>query len=129
MAGDIVYPDESYKLVGACFEVYNDKGAGFSEPVYQECLEIEFEFQRIPFIAQPQQILAYRDRQLKTHFIPDFICFRKIILEIKSVDKLTDKHRSQVFNYLKASHFQLGILVNFGAHPKLKYERIVLSER
>lgn len=127
MAQDIICPEESYKIIGACFDVYNDKGSGFSEPVYQECLEIELEYQQIPFIPQPEQILTYRDRQLKTHFEPDFICFRKIILEIKSVDKLNDKHRSQVFNYLKASHFQLGLLVNFGEHPKLKYERIVLS--
>lgn len=122
---EILFKEESYKIVGACFEVYNEKGCGFVEPVYQECLEIEFEMQGIPFRAQQQLQLNYKGRTLKQIYIPDFVCFDQIIVEIKAVSKLCDEHRAQVHNYLKATGFRLGLLVNFGSHPKLEYERIV----
>ena len=122
----IVYPDESYKIMGACFNVYKEIGSGFPEAVYQECLEIEFEYQKLSFIAQKQLKLSYREKILKKTFVPDFICYDKIIVEIKAVSKLTDGDKAQVFNYLKASKFKLGILVNFCHCPKLEYERIVL---
>ena len=126
---ELLFPDESYKIVGACFEVYNEKGCGFLEPVYQECLEIEFEFQGIPFTSQVEQKLTYRGKELRQKYKPDFIYYDKIIVEIKAVSKLIDEHRAQVLNYLNATGFQLGILVNFGEYPKLKYERFVLSKR
>jgi len=122
---EILFKDEAYKIVGACFEVYNEEGCGFVEPVYQECLEIELDLQGIPFQAQRQLQLSYKGRQLKQVYIPDFMCFEKIIVEIKAVSKLTDEHRAQVHNYLKATGLRLGLLVNFGHHPKLEYERIV----
>lgn len=122
---EILFKDEAYKIVGACFEVYNEQGCGFVEPVYQECLEIELELQGIPFQAQRQLQLSYKGRQLKQVYIPDFMCFEKIIVEIKAVSKLCDEHRAQVHNYLKASGFRLGLLINFGHHPKLEYERMV----
>ena len=122
---EILFKEESYKIVGACFEVYNEKGCGFVEPVYQECLEIELEMQSIAFQAQQQLQLSYKGRQLKQIYIPDFVCFGQIIVEIKAVSKLCDEHRAQVHNYLKATGFRLGLLINFGDHPKLEYERIV----
>jgi GxxExxY protein len=122
---EILFKDEAYKIVGACFEVYNEQGCGFVEPVYQECLEIELGLQEIPFQAQRQLQLSYKGRQLKQIYIPDFICFDQIIVEIKAVSKLCDEHRAQVHNYLKATGFRLGLLINFGHHPKLEYERIV----
>ena len=122
---EIIYKEESFQIVGACFEVYNEKGCGFFEAVYQECLEIEFGMQQIPFIAQQQLQLTYKSHLLKSHYIPDAICFDKIIVELKAVKELTDEHRAQVHNYLKATGFKLGLLVNFGHHPKLQYERIV----
>jgi len=123
----VLYPDESYKIVGACFEVYNEMGCGFLEPVYQECLELELGFQGIPFVVQDELLLRYRQRTLKQKYRPDFICFGKIIVELKAVSKLTDQHRSQVINYLNATEFGLGLLVNFGAYPKLEWERLVLT--
>ena len=129
MNEDLIYRDECYKLVGACFEVYNEKGCGFLEPVYQECLEIEFEYQKIEFKAQEQLKLFYRGRELKQRYIPDFICFGKIIVEIKAASKLTDEHRAQVINYLNATGFELGLLVNFGAYPKLEWERLVCTKK
>ena len=61
---EIIYRKESYAIIGACFEVYNEKGCGFLEPVYQECLAIEFEYQRILAVAKPSLVLSYRGRIL-----------------------------------------------------------------
>lgn len=119
----IVYPTESYKIMGACFKVYKELGPGFLEAVYQECLEIEFTKQDIPYCSKKELKLFYCGEELKKTYCPDFICYEKIILEIKAVSQLTDDHRAQTFNYLKATKFDLAILVNFGSHPKLEYER------
>ena len=126
MAG-ILYREESYAIMGACFSVYNDKGCGFLEPVYQECMEIELEFQDIPFTAQQELGLTYRGRQLKQTYRPDLICYGKIIVELKAVSQLVDEHRAQILNYLNATGHQLGLLINFGHHPKLESERIALT--
>jgi GxxExxY protein len=125
---DFIFKDECYAIIGACFAVYKDKGCGFYEPVYQECLGIEFEHCRIPAIAQPGLSLEYRGRILTQKYFPDFVCYDKIIAELKAVTDLTDEHRAQVLNYLKASGFELGVLVNFGHYPKLQYERIVKTQ-
>lgn len=126
MTDKIIYADESYRIMGACFEVYRDKGCGFLEAVFQECLELEFGDQRIPFSAQPKLALSYKERQLKQTYSPDFVCFDKIIVELKAVSSLTDEHRAQVHNYLNATGMKLGLLVNFGHYPKVQSERIVL---
>lgn len=121
---EILYKNESYKIMGACFEVYKNKGCGFSEPVYQECLSIEFEMAGIPFISQPAFEMEYKGRKLKEFVKPDFLCYGKIILEVKALDNLLDISRAQVLNYLNATGFDLGILVNFGHFPKLEYDRL-----
>lgn len=123
---ELLYKDESYAIIGACFEVYKEKGNGFVEPVYQECLELELALQKIPFTAQGALRLTYKGTELKQRYIPDFLCYEKIILEIKAVKQLTDEHRAQVLNYLKATGLRLGLLANFGHYPKLEYERIIL---
>jgi GxxExxY protein len=104
--------------------VYNEKGCGFLEPVYHECLAIEFEHQRIPAISKPSLTLSYRGRILMQTYEPDFICFGKIVLELKTVSALADEHRAQVLNYLHATGFDLGLLANFGHYPQLEYQRI-----
>ena len=121
----LVYEEDTYKILGACFEVYKEKGCGFLEAVYQECLEIEFEIQQLPFQSRSELQLTYKERILKQTYIPDFICFGKIILEIKAVTNLNDEHRAQVHNYLKATGYKVGLLVNFGHYPKVEHERIV----
>src|SRR5438270_3390027 len=108
---DLVFKDECYSIVGACFEVYKNKGCGFHEPVYQECLGIEFEHCGIPAITLPALSLEYRGRILEQKYFPDFVCYGKIVVELKAVAELSDDHRAQVLNYLKASGFQLGLLV------------------
>ncbi len=122
----IIYRVESYEIMGACFEVYKEKGCGFLEAVYQECLEIEFNERKLPFKSQPQLALTYKGKALKTKYTSDFICHEKIVLELKAVSSLTDEHRAQVQNYLRATKLRLGLLVNFGHYPKVEYERIAL---
>ena len=122
---ELVYKEESYAIIGARFEVYKDKGCGFHEPIYHECLEIELEFQRIPFLSKPPQTLQYRGRTLVQTFNSDFICYDRIILEIKAVYELVDEHRAQVLNYLAATGCELGLLVNFGHYPRVEYERLL----
>ena len=126
---EIIYKAESYAIIGACFEVYNEKGCGFLEPVYQECVGIEFEYQRIPAIPKPSLTLSYRGRILIQTYEPDYVCFGKIIVELKAVSTLIDEHRAQLLNYLHATDFELGLLVNFGHYPKLEYERIARTQR
>jgi GxxExxY protein len=123
---EIIYREESYRIMGACFEVYKEKGCGFLEAVYQECLELELGDQKMPFVAQPMLALSYKGRPLKQTYAPDFVCFAKIVVEIKAVSVLTDEHRAQVHNYLRATGHRLGLLVNFGHFPKVESERIAL---
>ena len=123
---DILYKEESFAIIGVCFNVYNDKGCGFLEPVYQECMGIELAHQKIPAEPQKKLDLFYRGQKLEHFYQPDFICFGKIIVELKAVEKITDAHRAQVLNYLNATGFKLGLIVNFGHYPDFEYERIVL---
>ena len=126
--GTFIYPDESYAIMGACFNVYKEMGCGFLESVYHECLEIEFDHLGIPFISEKEISLKYRQRTLKKTFKPDFICYDKIIVELKAVSRLTDEHQAQVLNYLNATRFKLGQLVNFGHYPQVEYKRLILTE-
>ena len=122
----IVYPQESYKMVGAAFKVYNTLGHGFLEPVYQEALEIEFQRQGIPYEREKELKITYAGVELKQTYKADFVCFGKIIVELKAVSELADAHRSQVYNYLHATGYKLGLLLNFGCSDELEKERIVL---
>jgi GxxExxY protein len=122
---DILFKDESYKIIGACFEVYKEMGCGFLEPVYHECLEIELAARAIPFVSQCQLTLRYKQQLLRQLYVPDFICFDQIILEIKAVTDVNNVHRAQVHNSLKATKLRLGLLVNFGHHLGVQHERIV----
>jgi len=123
---ELIYKQEAYDIVGAAMEVYRDKGHGFAEPVYQECMEIELAHRSIPFQAQREIRLIYRGQTLHQSYIPDLICHEKIIVELKAVKELADEHRAQLLNYLKATGCALGLLVNFGHHPGLQWERLVL---
>jgi GxxExxY protein len=92
-------------------------------------MEIELEYQKLPFCAQKRLKLTYRGRELKKTLKPDLVCFDKIIVELKAVTQLIEEHRAQVLNYLNATGMQLGILVNFGHYPKLEYKRLVLTDQ
>ncbi|NQX00128.1 GxxExxY protein [bacterium] len=127
MPESLIFKEETYRIMGGCFAVYRDKGHGFVEPVYQDCMEIELEHLGIPFDPQRNLVLHYRDKALRHGYIPDLVCFDQIIVELKAVKELTDEHRAQVLNYLKATGTKLGLLVNFGHRPGLQWERIVLT--
>ena len=126
MESNIIYKEESYAIMGACFEVYKEKGCGFLEAVYQECLELELGLRTMPYVASVPLNLTFKGVQLRQRYVPDLICFQKIIVELKAVSELTDEHRAQVHNYLRATGYRLGLLINFGHYPKLEYERIVI---
>lgn len=124
--GVLKFEQESYAIRGAVFEVYREMGCGFLEAVYQECLEREFNASGIPFVAQPELALFYKGERLEQTYKPDFVCYDKVIVELKAVKELADEHRAQVHNYLRATQLELGLLVNFGHYPKADIERVVL---
>jgi GxxExxY protein len=123
----LLLEDETYAILGACFEVYKDKGHGFLEPVYQECLEIELKQRGIPFSAQIMLPLTYKGVPLKQGYRADLICNGQILVELKALSRIVDEHRAQVLNYLNATGIQVGLLVNFGHSPKIEHERYVLT--
>jgi GxxExxY protein len=122
----ILYKEDAYAIQGAVFDVYREMGCGFMEAVYQECLEKEFTTRRIPFVAQKELTLTYKGAVLEQRYRPDFICFDRIIVELKAVTEMGKEHKAQLFNYLKATGLRLGLLVNFGHFPKVQIERIIL---
>ena len=119
----IYLSNESYSITGAAMQVYNTLGAGFLEAVYQEALAIELTKRGIPYEREKDLKIYYDGQELKQTYRADFVCYDNIIVEIKAVASLNDSHRSQVFNYLKATGFKLGLLFNFGHCGGLEFER------
>ena len=115
--------NESYSIIGAAINVYKTLGPGFLEAVYQEALEMEFQNLGIPYEREKELIISYKGRELKQTYRTDFVCHDSIIVELKAVTNIEDAHRSQVFNYLKATGFKLGLLFNFGHSDGLEWER------
>jgi len=120
----ILYKEECFLIQGAIFDVYKEMGNGFLEAVYHECLENEFRRRNIPFVSQIELALSYKGYKLKQKYIPDFICYNKIIVEIKAVNNFTPIHKAQLLNYLKATSLKIGILANFGSYPKAEIIRM-----
>jgi GxxExxY protein len=121
---ELIYPDESYQIVGACIEVHSNLGPGFLEAVYAEALMLEFEERDIPYEINKEIIIHYKGKPLRKKYYADFLCYDKIIIELKASETLTSINMSQVLNYLKATKMKLGILANFG-EPSFHYNRIV----
>ena len=122
----LIYQNESYAIRGAAMRVYNILGSGFLEAVYQEALEIELDRRHIPYEREKELEIYYDGIKLGKKYVADFVCYDKIILELKAVKELDDSHRSQLYNYLKATGFKLGFLINFGKYDELQIERRVL---
>ncbi|MFW6101206.1 MAG: GxxExxY protein [Bacteroidota bacterium] len=120
----IVYKEESYRIIGACMRVHRTLGPGFLEAVYQEALEKEFISSKIPYIREKKLKLTYNNQPLKKYYRADFICYDKIVLEIKSVNYLNKLMINILYNHLKAIDYKLGILINF-SKPSLEYKRIL----
>ncbi len=121
----IIYREESYNIIGKCYEVYNTLGNGFLEIVYKDALEYEFRKANIPFEREKEYKVIYKDITLPHKFYADFVVYGKIILEVKSTSEMADKYIAQALNYLKVSGNKLALLVNFSPE-KLDFQRIVL---
>ncbi len=125
LGNGIIFKDESYKIIGACMEVHKELGCGFLEAVYQEALSIEFFKRNIPFEQEKYLTIGYKGELLQKKYKADFICYDKIIIEVKALSKFAPENMAQILNYLKITDFQLGLLVNFGA-TSLQYKRVAL---
>lgn len=123
----ILFPEESYAIQGAVFDVYKEMGCGFLEAVYLECLEKELDRRSISFKSQTTVQLVYKGEVLEQTYIPDFICYDKILVEIKAVREIAPEHKAQILNYLKATGLELGLLVNFGSYPRTEIVRFACS--
>lgn len=123
---DFLYKEEAFALQGAIFEVYRTLGCGFLEAVYQKALEVEFTQRNLPFTSQKEIEVEYKGIKLEQSYRVDFICFEKIILELKAVQNLLPEHEAQLQNYLRATKMRVGLLVNFGHYPKVEIKRIAI---
>jgi len=123
---DIVFREESYRIIGSCLAVFNKLGSGFLESVYQEALEIQFKQDKIPFVKERKLHIKFDDIQLDKFFKADYVCFDTIIVELKATPFIHKNDLAQVLNYLRATGMRLGILVNFG-EKSLTYKRILNS--
>ena len=124
----LLYKQEVYNIVGAAMEVHSVLGKGFLEPVYQEAFSIELSTRKIPFEQEKPVHINYKGIQLKKLYKLDFVCYDKIIIEMKALSALTSEHESQILNYLKATGFRLGLLINFG-EDSLVWERYIFTNK
>ena len=124
--GTLLLDEETYQIRGAVFAVRREMGAGFLEAVYQECFALEMRSRNIPSIASPPLALAYKGQPLKQTYVPDFVVFGSVIVELKAMRELAPEHRAQVLNYLKATGLRVGLLVNFGSPRAVQVERLAL---
>lgn len=120
----LLYPEESYKINGAIYEVHKELGPGLLEKAYQEALEKELKLQGIPFEREKSFTIVYKGEALEQKYIADFVIYDKIVVELKAVVELLPVHTAQVINYLAITGYKLGLLVNFNAR-QVKPERIV----
>ena len=121
----LIYKNEVYDIMGACFDVYKELSCGLSEPIYQEALEIEFKLRGIPFEREKELVVYYKGQKLRKKYIADFVCYDDIIVELKALDNMTSKEVSQLLNYLHITKYPLGLLVNFGHEDELEWRRYV----
>ena len=125
---NLLLKEESYKIIGAAMEVHRLLGCGFVEAIYQEALEKELALREIPFEREKELTVSYKGNTLTKTFKADFVCYNKIILELKAVRAFTDEHYAQIYTYLRASGMDLGILINFGT-ASIEYERVPASKK
>lgn len=119
----LLFAEETRKIINACIEVHRELGNGFLEAVYQDALEIEFQEQGIPYRREARIPVFYKGHRLDKEYFADFICYEKVVVELKCVARLVNAHKAQVINYLYGTELPVGLLVNF-AEASLKWERL-----
>jgi GxxExxY protein len=122
----LIFQDETFAVLGAAIEVHKELGSGFLEGVYQEALEIELADRKIPFEPRKSLAICYKGKPIRKAYEADVVCFEKIIVELKALDRLSGKEEAQILNYLKASGMRVGLLINFGSCGRLEWKRFVL---
>lgn len=122
---NLLYNEESYSIIGACIEVHKELGKGFSEIIYGDALQMEFNSRNIKYSREKKFYITYKEGLLPHHYFADFVIDDNIILEIKAISELTSSHIKQTLNYLAASKLKLALLVNFG-EDSLTYKRVIL---
>ncbi|HKI72631.1 MAG TPA: GxxExxY protein [Verrucomicrobiae bacterium] len=122
---ELLYKEETFKIIGLCMEVHRELGKGHDEVIYKDSLEIEFSRNGIAFVREKEYKITYKGVILPHKYFADFVAEEKVLLEAKALEKLTDSHVRQVLNYLAASKLKLGLLVNFGS-DSLEWRRVVL---
>jgi len=123
-----LYKKESYAIIGAAMEVYNQLGPGFLEIIYHDAMKIELSEQNIPFESEKPLTVCYRGLTLAHEYFADLICYGRILVELKAQKEIHDVHLAQVMNYLKATGLGLGYVINFGHPEKLQWKRVVMSD-
>ncbi len=121
---ELLNEKETYNILGACMTVHKEMGSGFLESVYQEALAKEFKEQEIQFEQQKRIKIYYKGELLKKYFMADFVCYDKIIVELKSASFMHQSGKAQLINYLKATKYEVGLLVNFG-ETSLQWKRFI----
>jgi GxxExxY protein len=116
-----------YDLMRAAFEVYNQIGNGYLEDVYHECLERELTLRGIPWVRKPGLAIVYKGQALSKRYYPDLVVHADVVVELKAARVLAPEHEAQLINYLKATRKRIGYLINFGAHPKLEWQRFIVD--
>ena len=124
---ELLFKNEVFAIIGAAMDVYNQLGPGLSEAIYQEAMEIEVESRKIPNNPQQDIFIVYKGHTLRNFFKPDLICYEKIIVELKALDRLTSREEAQLLNYLKATGLPVGLLINFGHEKDLEWKRMAFT--
>ena len=124
MKEHLLHLAEVYKIQGAIFAVYKEMGNAWHEEVYQQCLERELSLRGIPFDTKKVLKIYYKGEPIEKTYIPDIICYDKIILELKTVEQINNEHKGQLLNYLRITGMNLGLLINFRAYPKVEILRL-----
>lgn len=124
----LIHEQETHAVIGAAMAVHRHFGCGFTEKVYQDALEVEFQHLQIPYLREHAIYANYRGKKLSTEFKPDFLCYDKVIVELKAVKEQEDLHRAQAINYAHVAGYDVALLINFG-QPSLQFERFTTRRK
>ena len=123
---ELIFKEECHRIVGCSMEVANSIGHGLHEKVYENALVVEFRLQQINVVQQPEYPVIYKSVEVGK-YIPDLICFEQIVVDAKTIERITDHEIGQMLNYLKITGLEIGLLINF-KHAKLEWKRVVLEK-